>query len=109
MSRFRRSVSQQDKVKIAKCHTFSKYSGLHFTIVIVQQINKTIKDFIRLIKDESRCGKIFGLSNHFTLHIFPYEYGQFTAIVHSKEKNCTHFSSKKKESCTQGSSNVQFR
>jgi len=53
-----------------------------------------MKDFIRFRKDESRCGRIFGLSNHFTLHIFPYEYGQFAAIVHSKEKNCAHFSSK---------------
>ena len=94
MSRFRRSASQQDKVKIAKVIHLANILDCTFTIVIVQQINKTIKDFIRLRKDESRCRKIFGLSNHFTLHIFPYEYGQFAAIVHSKEKNCAHFSSK---------------
>jgi hypothetical protein len=39
--------------------------------------------------------KIFGLSNHFTSHIFPYKYGQFVAIVQSKEKYCTYLSSKK--------------
>jgi hypothetical protein len=33
---------------------------------------------------------VLGPSNHFTFIIFPHEYDQFVAIVHSNGKSCTH-------------------
>jgi hypothetical protein len=80
------SVSQQDKGEISKVHTFSKYSGLRFHDYYSSADKQNNKGLYQVEKkDESRCGKVFGLSNNFTFLIFLHGYGLLVAIVHSNK------------------------